>query len=195
MLGRALALDADGPHQDVARKAVREPVQDVADDGSGGRGDDADHLGQEGDGLAQRGVEEPLGLELALALLQELEQCAFAGQLDRLDHDLVARTRGVGGDAPGADDLEPVLGRDREAAGHAAPAHGIDDRALVLEGKIKVARGGALEARDLAPDPHPAEALLEGAFERGADLADRVFGQVMGDGRFRGRVRGWSEGQ
>ena len=43
-LGRAgLALHAHRPHQHLAREAVLEPMQDVADHRAGGRGHHADH--------------------------------------------------------------------------------------------------------------------------------------------------------
>ena len=44
--GGRLALHPHRPHQDAARKAVGEAMQDVADDGAGRRRDDADHLRQ-----------------------------------------------------------------------------------------------------------------------------------------------------
>ena len=44
--GRALALHFHRPDQNAARKAVGEPMQDVADHGAGRRGDDADHRRQ-----------------------------------------------------------------------------------------------------------------------------------------------------
>ena len=66
-------------------------------------------VGQIGQELLARLVEQPFGGELALALLQQRHQGADAGGLQRLDDDLVVRTAGIGGEPPGGDHLEPVL--------------------------------------------------------------------------------------
>ena len=63
LLGGAVALHPHRPHDHVAREAVGEPVQDVADDGAGRRGDDADQLRQERQQLLARGVEQAFGGE------------------------------------------------------------------------------------------------------------------------------------
>jgi hypothetical protein len=94
LLGRAVALHLDRPDDDVAREAVGEPMQDVADHRAGRRGDDADHLRQERQELLSRLVEQALGGELALALLEQRHQRAEAGRLQGLDDDLVARRLG-----------------------------------------------------------------------------------------------------
>ena len=85
-LGRAaLALHRDRPEQHAAREAVAQAVQDVADDGAGGRGDDADHLGQVGQRALAGGVEQALGGQRLLARLEHRHQRADAGGLDLLD--------------------------------------------------------------------------------------------------------------
>ena len=56
-------------------------MEDVADDRTRRRGDDADHLGQEGQRPLARGIEEALGRELLAALLEQLQQGALAGEL------------------------------------------------------------------------------------------------------------------
>ena len=76
LLGRAFALHLDRPDDHVAREAVGEPMQDVADHRAGRRGDDADHLRQERQELLARLVEQAFGGELALALLQQRHQRA-----------------------------------------------------------------------------------------------------------------------
>ena len=88
--GRAgLALHAHRPDQHMAREAVIQAVQDVADHGARGRGDDADDLRQIGNGLLARRIEQALGGELLLALFQQRHQRADARRLDVLDDDLV----------------------------------------------------------------------------------------------------------
>ena len=68
--GGAFALHLDRPDQHVARETVGEPMQDVADHGAGRRGDDADDRRQERQQLLARLVEQTLGGEFLLALLQ-----------------------------------------------------------------------------------------------------------------------------
>ena len=90
-------------------------VHDVADDRAGRRCDDADHVGQIGKLLLPLGREEPFGLQPLLALLQHRHERAQARELDLLDDDLVARRTGIGGNSPGADDLQALLRLDPQA--------------------------------------------------------------------------------
>ena len=87
--GTGLALHAHRPHNDVTREAFVEPVQDVADDGPRGRGDNPDELRKIGDRPLARGIEQPLGGELLPALLEQRHEGADTGGLDVLDDDLV----------------------------------------------------------------------------------------------------------
>jgi hypothetical protein len=166
--GRGLALHARRPHQHAARKAVGQPMQDVADDRAGGRGDDADHPRQERQKLLARLVEQAFGGELLLALFQELHQRADAGRLQRVDDDLVFRRTRISGELAGGDDVEPFLQLHPHAAIDALPDHRFQDGALVLEAEIDVAGGrGALEAGNLAAHPHITVGVLHRALERG----------------------------
>jgi hypothetical protein len=68
---RAFALDRDRPEDDVAGEAILEPVQDVADDGAGRRGDHADDLGRERQPCAcGSGSNRPLGGQRSAALVE-----------------------------------------------------------------------------------------------------------------------------
>src|SRR3546814_5966339 len=89
LLRGALALHQHRPYQHAARKAVGEAVQDVADDGAGRRGHHADDLRQEGQRPLARGIEEALSREFFPAVLQQLQQRALTGQLQRIGDDLV----------------------------------------------------------------------------------------------------------
>ena len=186
LVGRALALHLHRPQDDPAREAVVEPVQDVADHGTRGRGDDTDHIGQERQFLLARLVEQAFLGELAAAVLQELQERALAGEFHRLDHDLVARAAGVGRDAAGAHDLHALLQGQPEAADVAAPAHAVEHRVRVLEGEVEMAGGMVVGARHLAPHADPLEGPFKGVADRAGDLGHRVFGDVVRAGR-RGR--------
>ena len=61
-------------------------------------------------------VEQALGGELLLALLQQRHQRADAGRLQRVDDDLVLGRAGIGRDAAGGDDLQPFLRLELQAA-------------------------------------------------------------------------------
>ena len=63
-------------------------MQDVADDGAGGRGDDADHLRQKGQRLLARLVKQTSAASLRLRSSSSAIR-RHAGGLDRLDDDLV----------------------------------------------------------------------------------------------------------
>src|SRR6185295_4644728 len=88
---------------------------------------------------------------------------------------------GVAADAPADDHLHAVLDLELEAAEGAAPADGIDGRALVLEAEIEMAGAVIVGLRHLAAHAHPLEAGLEGALHRLADFADGELRQVAGD--------------
>ncbi len=110
LLGRAFALDLDRPEDHPHREAIGEPVQDVADHRPGWRGDHAHDPRQKGQRPLAAGVEQALGRELALALLEQRHERAQAGRLHPLDHELVLGAAGIRGEPAGADDLEAVLG-------------------------------------------------------------------------------------
>ena len=109
LLGRAVALHAYRPHHHAAREAGGEPMQNVANDRAGRRGDDPDHVGQERQQLLALGIEQPFGGELLLALLDQRHQRADPGRLERLHHDLVFGLARIGGQPPADDDLQPFL--------------------------------------------------------------------------------------
>src|SRR5262245_60952734 len=181
LLGRAVALHAHRPHDHVAREAVGEPVQDVADDGARGRCDDADQLWQERQELLARRVEQAFGRELALALLNERHERAESSRLERLDHDLVFRLAGIGGQPPGDEDLEPLLGLEPPAGERSPPDHRLDFGILVLEREIAVAGGGVrpLVAGDFSAHTHVAEGILDGLAQRRRELGDGPFPDIV----------------
>ena len=89
LLRGALTLTSTGHTSTRHGKLVGEAVQDVPDDGTRRRRHYAHDRGQEGQGPLPAGVEQPLGRELLLALLQERHEGTGARGLDPLDHELV----------------------------------------------------------------------------------------------------------
>ena len=154
-------------------------MQDVADDGAGRRGDDADALRQKRQELLARFLEQSFGGELLFALLDECHQRADTRRLERLDHDLVCRLIGVGRQPSGDPDFEPLLGLDAHAGERASPDHRLDLGALVLEGEIAVAGGvRSAETGNFAAHPHIAEGVLDGLFERRRKFGDGPFRNI-----------------
>ena len=128
-----------------------------------------------------RGVEQPLLGEFPAPRLEERHQRADPGELERFDHDLVGRLAGEGGQSPGRDDFEPLLGLEPHALERGAPNDGVEPRVGVLQAKIGVARRlAAAVAGNLAPDAHIAEPVFDGALERVREFADGDFGRIGG---------------
>ena len=112
--------------------AAADDVDDVADDGAGGRGDDADALREGGEWALAGGVEEAFGEEAGLELLEgELERAGSA-RLQRFGDELELAAALVDGDAAADEDGEAVSraeaekrapggGRGRRGAGRRRP--------------------------------------------------------------------------
>jgi len=113
------------------------------------------------------------------ALVEQRHQCALAGQLHPLDHQLIFRSAGVGGELAGGDDLGPVLGPECQAGRAATPQHPVDAGVGVLQRQVAMARGMALPPRNLAAHADMAERALDRALERARNLADRERGRVV----------------
>jgi hypothetical protein len=161
------------------RKAVGDAVQDVADDRAGRRGNDADHMRQEGQGLLAFCVEEPFGGELAATFLQERHQRAGAGRLQHLDDDLVFRGAGEGGDLAGGDHLHALFRLEAQAGEAALPDDGVNARLVVFQREIGVPRGmRAAIAGNLAAHAYLVERLFDRALDGAGKLRNRIFGKV-----------------
>ena len=88
--GGAIALDNHRPDQNVAREAITQAVQDIADNGAGGRGDDADHFGEERQFLFQALIEQTFRQQFLAPVFEQFQERAFAGHLHAFDDDLIA---------------------------------------------------------------------------------------------------------
>ena len=168
-----VALDHDWPDDDPAGPALGDPVQDVANDGAGRAGDNADRARIEGDGRLAGRIEQALARQFDLQPFELGQEGAGAGRLHRFDHDLVRRPRRVGGDLAGDDDLEACLRLDAEAARRAFPDHAVDSRLVVLQRQIDVAGGVAIDLGHLASQPDVAEPVLQRALQGEGQLGNR----------------------
>ena len=91
-------------------------------------------------------------------LIERQQQGSQPAGAQGLRHQLVAAARLVDRDGPERLDLGAVAGLEAEAGRGRLPHHAVDEgvRAL-LHGEVEVAAVGALEARELALDPHRRE--------------------------------------
>src|SRR6185437_4841461 len=143
----------DRPQQHAAREAVGETMKNVADHGTGRRRHYADYVGQIGQLLFARFVEQAFSGEFLAPVLEQLQERADARQLDAFDHELIARATRIGGETSGADDFHAVGGLKLDAADRAAPDHTVEIGVLVLQRQVDVTRGMALQAGDFAAYP------------------------------------------
>jgi hypothetical protein len=171
-----IALNADRPDEDMAGEAVGQAVENVPDDGAGGRSDHTNDARQIGQRLLAFAGEKPFGEELLAALFEQGHERAGASGLDIIDNDLVFRRARKGGEATSGDDLEAFFGLEGQAAIAALPDNGVDAGRIVLEGEIGVARGMlAAEAGNLAAHTHMAEFVLDRPLHRLGDLGNGEF--------------------
>src|SRR3546814_7168370 len=109
------------------------------------------------------GVEQALGLQLRLQLLERAAQRAFAGFLQRIEDQLVVAARLV--------QRQPPAGQHPHAVARLEPqplALGLEQRAAhlrarVLEREVDVPRRGPCQVADLALDQHHRERVLQQA--------------------------------
>ena len=125
------------------------------------------------------GIEQALGGERALPLLEQRHEGADAGRLEIVDDDLIGRFVGIGGDPAFDYDLEPLLRLELEPLKGAPPDERVDDGVLVLELEVAVARAVlTVEVGDLAAELHQPVGLLHGALEREGKLGDGIFDEI-----------------
>ena len=168
------SLHDGGVDEEVeAGVAAADDGDDVADDGPGGGGDDADAVRERREGAFAVGVEEAFICKAALELLEGKLQGTRSARLQGFSDELELASTFVDGDAAADEDGEAVHRFEAEELGLAAEE---DDGKLgfaVLEGEVDVAGGGGAAVGDLTFYP---------------DIRVRGFGPVadVGDERANG---------
>ena len=159
--GGAVALDAGRRQHDVdLAEALADDPQHVADGGAAGRGHDADLAREPRQRALAARVEEALGRQPLLELLEGQLQGAEATRLQQLDHQLVLAALRVDLDGAERHHVQAVGRLEADAPHAVAKEHRAQLRRLVLEREVRVARAVHLEVGDLALDPHRREPLL-----------------------------------
>ena len=165
-------------------KPVGETVEDVANDRAGRRRHDADDLWQKRRLALPRGVEQPLLGEFPAPRLEQRHQRPDAGQLQRLDHDLVGRFARESSQSPSRDDLEPVFGLEPHPLEGGAPDDGVEAGVGVLEARNRRGRrNGVHDSRKSRPARGRSRTVFDRALERARQFADGDLGRICSRAR------------
>ena len=113
-----------------------------------------------------RDLEQPLGREALLQLLEPHVQFADAERRQRLHDELVLAVRRIDLDAPRGDDVLAVVGAEAQALGRTPPHRARELGLRVLQREVEVARALPAQVRDL---PAHRDARKRVAAQRRAD--------------------------
>ncbi len=129
--------------------------------------------GRAGQRPLARLLEQALGGELLLELLERELQRAQPMRLHVLADELILALRVVDADAAAHDDVQSVFGLELQIAQRRPEHDALDLRAAVLEREVEMAGRPHLRVRQLALDPDFRKRGFEHLAERGRELADR----------------------
>ena len=118
-----------------------------------GRRDQADPGWKLGNRAFARRVEQALGRELALQLLERELERAVSLRLDQLDHKLIFPARFEDVDAPSRQDRHTVLRLEFYVPQRGPEAHAPQLRFFVFQREIAMPAGGKPASRNLARPP------------------------------------------
>ena len=170
-----IALHQNWPYQHVTGEPVGEPVQDIANHCTRGRGHNADDLRQIGQGSLALLGEQTLGHELLAAFLKQGHEGANASGFHAIDHDLVARLARESGHLAGTNHFKALFWLDFQPRGHALPDHPVEHGFVVFEVEIDVARAGPADTTKLTAHADIAEGFFDRSFERKGKLRNAEF--------------------
>ncbi len=152
--------------------AAGDDVEEVANDGPGARGDDADGFWEGGERALAFGVEEAFGFEAFLELFEgELERSG-ADRLHGFGDELHLSALLIDADATANEDVEAVFRAEAEEQGLTAEEDNGELRVSVLEREINVAGRGGTVVGDFAFNPDIAILLLDQLADLGDELAN-----------------------
>ena len=172
--------------------AAFEDVENVLEDGAGGRGDDADARGEGGEREFAGGVEEAFELEAVAKFFEGEAEGAVADGLERIGDELHLTAAFVDADAAAGENLQAILGTKAEQLRARSKDDGRELGVAVFQREVDVAAGGEAAIGDFAFDADLAELLLNVAGERGDQ---RFHGPDAGRGWECGRGLGRRDGE
>src|SRR5688572_32121369 len=149
-----------------------EHTQDVAYGGAIERGDDPDPAGHERQRPFTCAIEESLGLQPPLELLERRLQCPESKRLQRVADELILTLDLVHADAPARDHPHPVFRTKAKLTERRPEHHRPHLRRIVLQREIEVARAPLPAVRDLALDVERVERAFDRRLQTRGELAD-----------------------
>src|SRR4029453_909128 len=174
VLGGAVALHlARRDHDGELAEAAPDDAEHVLDRRAARRGDDADLPGKSRQLALARLIEEALGLQPGLELLEgELER-AESLRLEQLHDQVILAPLRVDLDAAEGQDVQAVGGLEQTPPPPAPEERATQLRVGVLQREVRVARAVEAKVGNLALDPHRREALLDHLAQPRRQLGDR----------------------
>ena len=165
------ALHQRRVEQDVqAGVAAADDVDEVANDGAGGRGDDADAVRECGERLFAGGIEEAARFKALPELLEGDLQRAGADGFEEFRNELHLSALLVDGDFAAEQHMQAVGWFEAEQRGLLAEQDRRQLRLAIFEREVDVAGGRGAQVGDFAFDPEVAVLALD----MQADFADKV---------------------
>ena len=172
---RVLALHRAGVEDHLRhRVASSQDVQDVAQGGTRGRGDDPDAAGKGGQGALARAVEQALGLQQRLQAFEGSALRAGTRRFHVFDDELAVPARLVEGDAYPRQHLLAVARLEAQQVAAVAEQGAAHLGVAVLEAEVHVPRAGCAQVGDLALHPEQGEAALQHLAQLAVEAADGV---------------------
>ena len=176
MFDGAFALHQGGEDADVqARKTALDNLQNVAQDGAGSGGDDAQTTrANSARAVCVRCANKPSAREFLFQLLKSDLQRADALRLQRFDDELVFAARFIDFQIAAREDFHAVLRFEFYKTSVAFEQSAFQLAVGVFERKIKMATGGGAAVRDFAFHPNGAEVVFEERLDGGVEFADAI---------------------
>jgi hypothetical protein len=153
--------------------AATDDGDDVADDGSSGRGDDADGAGKGWEQAFTGGVEETFAEKAGFELFEGELECSGTERVEGFGDELELAARLVDGDASFDEDGQAVSWAETEEGGLAAEKNDGELGVAVFEGEVEVAGGSEATVGNLAFDEKAGVGGLDLVADVGYELVDR----------------------
>ena len=137
--GGPVALHERWPDNDADRKALPDPVENIADDRACRTGHHADGTRKIGEGLLVPLVEQAFGGQLFLALFQQRHEGARAGWPHEVCDELIVGPALIDRESALRDDLQAFFRLEWETGDRSLPHYRVQDGLVVLDVSIHVA--------------------------------------------------------
>jgi len=185
--GRRVEKDVQGIVAAIA------DVEEVADDGSGGRGDDADAMGEGGERPLALRIEEALSLETSFELFEGDLERPCTDRLHELGDELHLTALFEDGYFAANEDVQAVFWTEAKQRCLATEENGGELGVAVFECEISVPGGGGAVVGDFALEPEIGVFALDGFADIAYEFADGPDAALGRDWRGFGGFEGEAE--